>query len=170
MAVKITDGSSGENRDIQGGNAAGKQNSGGARRGKVLVVDDDVDFRSSVTALLEAQGYVVSGAADGRQALARVASDRPDLIILDIMMENMWAGYEVNRAIKYENGFDALRRIPILMVSSFPIDPTRRFGMAPEMETVVPDGYLTKPLAIPEFLATVEALLGRGSSQGTTHG
>ena len=65
----------------------------------ILVIDDDPDFRASVVELLEGQGYSVLTAADGKDGLARAKADLPDIIILDIMMEHYWAGYEVNQAI-----------------------------------------------------------------------
>jgi CheY-like chemotaxis protein len=96
----------------------------------------------------------------GTEGLARTAGEPPDLIVLDIMMENEWAGYEVNQQIKFGNGFECIRHVPILMVSSIPVDPVSRFSRAGEVDMITPDVYLTKPLDIPRFLAAVRALLG----------
>jgi CheY-like chemotaxis protein len=63
---------------------------------RLLIVDDDPDFVASTTALLEAQGYEVSTAKNGREGLDKVLADHPDLILLDVMMEDDWAGYAVN--------------------------------------------------------------------------
>jgi CheY-like chemotaxis protein len=127
---------------------------------RVLVVDDDADFVTSITMLLESQGYAVSGARSGREALATLRSEPPDLIVLDVMMEYDSAGYEVNRVVKFGPGFDCFRHIPILMVSSIEIDPATRFQMAGEVDTVTPDRYLTKPVDPARFLETVRTLLG----------
>jgi CheY-like chemotaxis protein len=127
---------------------------------KILIVDDDDDFCASTIALLEGEGYVVSRAKSGKEALAKVTGgQRPDLIVLDIMMEHLWAGYEVNQAIKFGGGSPALSPIPILMVSSVSLDPTERFRFAGEVDMVTPDEYLTKPLDIPRFLGKVKSLL-----------
>lgn len=125
---------------------------------KVLVVDDDPDFTAAVTALLEAEGYVVVTAASGSEGLAKVASERPSLVILDIMMEDQWAGYAVNQALKFGEGLEWARCVPILMVSSVPVDPATRFASAPEALMVTPDAYLTKPVDAAQLLAKVREL------------
>lgn len=127
---------------------------------KILIIDDDTDYLASTSALLRAEGYSVSTAMSGTEGLARTAGEPPDLIVLDIMMENEWAGYEVNQQIKFGNGFECIRHVPILMVSSIPVDPVSRFSRAGEVDMITPDVYLTKPLDIPRFLAAVRALLG----------
>jgi CheY-like chemotaxis protein len=136
-------------------------------RQRVLLIDDDTDFLKSTTALLESQGYCVSTAANGKAGLARMTEDVPDLIVLDIMMENDWAGYEVNQRVKFASGFECLRHVPILMVSSIPVDPATRFSRAGEVEMITPDAYMTKPLDIPAFLARVQALLGQSEPEVT---
>jgi CheY-like chemotaxis protein len=132
---------------------------GGTRgRPNILIVDDDDDFCASTTALLESEGYAVSRAKSGKEALAKVGKQPPpDLIVLDVMMENLWAGYEVNQAIKFGGG--SAGGVPIVMVSSVTIDPTERFRWAGEVGMVTPDEYLTKPLDIPRFLNTLKSLL-----------
>jgi CheY-like chemotaxis protein len=128
-------------------------------RPRILVVDDDLDFVTSMTRLLEAEGYVVAQARSGREALEKIRSEPPDLIVLDIIMEYDSSGYEVTEALKAGGAFEPYR-IPILMVSSIEIDPATRFRMASEVELITPDGYLTKPLDIPKFLGAVRELLG----------
>lgn len=127
---------------------------------KILIIDDDTDYLASTSALLRAEGYSVSTAMSSKEGLARTADEPPDLIVLDIVMENEWAGYEVNQQIKFGNDFAGIRHVPILMVSSIPVDPASRFSRAGEVDMITPDEYLTKPLDIPGFLAAVRALLG----------
>lgn len=127
---------------------------------RILIIDDDQDFVASTTTLLEACGYAVSSAASGEDGLHMARTEHPDLIVLDVMMENDWAGYEVTEAVKFAPGFEAIRHIPILMVSSIPVDPATRFSMSEEAPMITPNAYLTKPLDIPRFLAEVSELLG----------
>ncbi len=134
----------------------------------ILIVDDDPDFQASAAAILESQGYKVVSAASGKEALARLSSETPDLVILDIMMEYDSAGYEVNQAIKFRDEFS--HDTPILMVSSIQVDPATLFSRATEVEMVTPDAYLTKPLSIPQFLEQVRDLLGRRESQRQVQG
>jgi CheY-like chemotaxis protein len=137
--------------------------------GKVLIIDDDADFRASLTEVLEGEGYIVLAAASAREGLSKIASEPPDLIVLDIIMEYDSAGYEVNQAVKFRDEYLSERDIPILMVSSIQIDPATLYSRAAEVMMVTPDAYLTKPLDIPVFLNRVRCLLaarqGQASSQ-----
>lgn len=126
---------------------------------KILIVDDDVDFRDSVTVVLEAQGYKVTGAGSAKAALASISASTPDLVVLDIMMECDSAGYEVNQAIKFREEFQLARNVPILMVSSIPLDPAVRFDRSAEVQMITPDFYMTKPLNFSLFLEKIRALL-----------
>ena len=130
-----------------------------AQQEKVLVIDDDADFRASLTAVLESQGYRVCGAASAQEGLSRILSEPPDLIVLDVIMEYDSAGYEVNQALKFRDEYLAERNIPILMVSSIQLDPATLYGRATEVLTITPDAYLTKPLNISVFLDKVRGLL-----------
>ena len=125
----------------------------------ILIVDDDVDFRDSVTVVLEAQGYRVAAAGSAKEALASVSASKPDLVVLDIMMECDSAGYEVNQAIKFREEFQLARDVPILMVSSIPLEPAARFDRAAEVKMITPDYYMTKPLNFNVFLEKVQGLM-----------
>lgn len=131
----------------------------------VLIIDDDIDFRASVTAVLEAQGYRVVGAASAKEGLNRIAAEHPDLIILDIIMEHDSAGYEVNQAVKFREEFALSHDVPILMVSSIPLDPASRFDRAPEVGMITPDCYMTKPLNMRNFVDQVRIMLESRSKE-----
>ena len=126
---------------------------------KILIVDDDADFRASLTELLESEGYTVLCAASAREGLSKIVSDSPDLIVLDIIMEYETAGYEVNQAVKFRDEYILKKNIPILMVSSIQFDPATLYSRASEVAMITPDAYLTKPLDIPAFLDRVRSLL-----------
>jgi len=137
---------------------------------RILLMDDDEDFLASTAALLEAHGYCVSQARTGREGLERIKTEHPDLVIVDIMMENEWAGYGVNEAIKFDPGFECVRHVPVVMISSIGLDPAARFGPSDEAEMVTPNLYLTKPLDIPRFISEVRALLGEPRNHGIEAG
>ena len=128
-------------------------------RRKILVIDDDADFLASVTTVLEAAKYEVATARSAKEGLEALKGSRPDLIILDVMMEHEWAGYELNQAVKF-GADESMSTIPILMVSSIQTDPATLFYRATEAGMVTPDSYLTKPLDIPVFLARVKSFVG----------
>ena len=141
-----------------------------AQEGKILIIDDDADFCASLTAVLESQGYRVCCAASAREGLARIISEPPDLIVLDVIMEYDSAGYEVNQALKFRDEYLAERNIPILMVSSIQLDPATLYGRAAEVQTITPDAYLTKPLHIPEFLDQVRKMLAARQKRESAEG
>ena len=134
---------------------------------RVLVIDDDADFVASISTLLESQGYAVSSARSGKEGLEKVRAEPPDLIVLDVMMENDWSGYGVNQAVKFGQGFECFRHIPILMVSSVESPPSIQFSMAGEVDMVTPNSYLTKPVDVTAFLQEVRALLGNEADRAT---
>jgi CheY-like chemotaxis protein len=123
---------------------------------KVLLIDDDVDFRVAVKSLLEGHGYTVLEAASGHEGLQKVVEHKPDAILLDIMMETTTEGYGVTHSLKCRDEFAEYRNTPIFMISSITENPDERFPMAAEVEMIRPDGYLTKPLDIPELLRVLE--------------
>jgi len=140
----------------------------GVAGAKILIIDDDADFRTSVTAVLEGAGYQVVGASSGREGLGKIAGELPDLIVLDIIMEYGSAGYEVNQAIKFREEYSQGRDIPILMVSSIELDPGTLYSRAAEVTMITPDAYLTKPLNIPVFLDRVRELLATRQKKATS--
>lgn len=129
------------------------------RQKKILIIDDDKDYCRSVQALLEREGYEVSCANSGSQGLEMAISVKPDLIVLDVMMENMWAGYEVSQTLKFRSGYESVGRVPIVMVSSIEEHPAERFARSSDPTMVGPDVYLTKPLEVKVFVEIVRSLL-----------
>jgi len=127
---------------------------------KVLLIDDDSDFRAAVKSLLESHGYTVWEAPSGRDGLRMVVEHEPDAILLDIMMETSVEGYGVTHSLKYRDEYAKFRDIPIFMVSSIEESPDQRFPMSAEVEMIRPDRYLTKPLDIPELLRLLEKAIG----------
>lgn len=83
---------------------------------RILVIDDDCDLVESTSALLRAQGFEVSGAYDGKAGSQAIKDFRPDLIVLDIMMETDAAGFDLAYTLKQN---PATQNIPIVIVSSF---------------------------------------------------
>jgi CheY-like chemotaxis protein len=127
---------------------------------KVLLIDDDQDFRVSVRSLLETRGYEVFEAGSGHEGLRKVLENKPDVILLDLMMETSVEGYGVTHALKYRDEYAEHRRVPIFLVSSVEESPDERFPMSGEVEMIRPDRYLTKPFEIPRLLDLLEKAVG----------
>jgi CheY-like chemotaxis protein len=127
---------------------------------KVLLIDDDSDFRAAVKSLLESHGYLVLEASSGHEGLRMVAERKPDVIFLDVMMETTVEGYGVTHSLRYRDEYAEFRNIPIFMISSIEEGPDERFPMSAEVEMIRPDRYLTKPLDIPKLLQLLEKAVG----------
>jgi CheY-like chemotaxis protein len=128
---------------------------------KILLIDDDEDFRESVKLLLENEGYLVIEASSGKDGLEKVTEHEPDVIVLDVMMETLEEGYGVNAAIRYQKAYEEYRRIPIIMVSSILETPVERFPYAAMVDMIDPDFYVQKPIDAEEFLGIVRKAIDR---------
>jgi CheY-like chemotaxis protein len=113
----------------------------------VLVVDDEPVLRAVVRDVLEEEGYAVVEAADGREVLALVARDRPDLVLMDVMMPGS-DGREAYRALRERPDLPA---VPVVMMSAA-VHPR---GLDPTIAA-----FLPKPFALDHLLATVVRLIG----------
>ena len=123
---------------------------------KVLVVDDDSHIRDVVSFALRRSGFDVSEAADGEAALTRIERDRPDLVILDILMPEM-DGLDVCRAVRGGSAGDP--NVPILFLSSKDAEIDRVVGLE-----LGADDYVTKPFSPRELVARVKAHFRRGDN------
>ncbi|MGD0807394.1 MAG: response regulator, partial [Anaerolineales bacterium] len=119
---------------------------------KILVVDDDLDTLKLVGMMLQRQGYTIVAAINGTQALSKVPAEKPDLILLDVMMPDI-DGFEVCRRIRSDPAF---KTTPILMFTA----KTQVDDKVQGFEAGA-DDYLPKPTHPAELLAHVKALLGR---------
>jgi DNA-binding response OmpR family regulator len=128
---------------------------------KILVVDDDLDTLKLVGMMLQRQGYNIVAAINGAQALSKVPAEKPDLILLDVMMPDI-DGFEVCKRIRSDPSHAG---IPILMFTA----KTQVDDKVQGFESGA-DDYLPKPTHPAELLAHVKALLGRSrvSSTATT--
>jgi twitching motility two-component system response regulator PilH len=125
---------------------------------RVLIIDDDQDFRVSVRSLLESHGHEVIEAESGHEGLRKVVEHKPDIILLDIMMESSVEGYGITQSLRYQDEYAPYRHIPIVMVSSIQESPDERFPMCPEVEMIRPEFYLTKPIEIGKLLEMIKTI------------
>lgn len=124
--------------------AAGK-----ATPSRILVVEDEADIAALVAYHLTREGYRVRTAASGAEALAAIAHERPDLVVLDVMLPGR-DGFEVCRTLRTESN------VPILMLSARGEEIDRVIGLE-----IGADDYLAKPFAMRELRARVRAMLRR---------
>jgi CheY-like chemotaxis protein len=121
---------------------------------KVLVVDDDPDFVKVTTKVLERAGHDVISAPNGAKALQVMRQERPDLVLLDIMMSYILDGLDVSREIAED---PELKDTPVVMVTS--LTGVKGSGVFPTDEYVPVDEWLSKPVDPDVLLAKVDAAL-----------
>jgi len=118
-------------------------------RGKILVVEDERKIASLVRAYLEREGYLVREAFDGHQALEAFRRERPDLIVLDLMLPGL-DGLEVCREIRRSSA------VPIIMLTARDEEADKLVGLE-----LGADDYITKPFSPRELVARIRAVLRR---------
>jgi two-component system OmpR family response regulator len=123
-------------------------------RGQLLLVDDEENLRSMLTAALRHSGFDVDVAASGREALERVPESRPDVVVLDVMMPDL-DGFEVCRRIRNDGS-----QVPVLFLTARDAIDDKVRGL-----TLGGDDYLVKPFSLEELVARVEALLRRSGHE-----
>ena len=127
---------------------------------KILVVDDDRDLVDSIQAFLKARGFAVTTAHNGKEAYASIVSDRPDLIIMDVMMDYDEEGMVLASALKTDG---PTRDIPIVMLSGFNVhEGVRERVLASLMGQNLPaETFMEKPVKLTELAERIALLLGR---------
>jgi CheY-like chemotaxis protein len=118
---------------------------------KVLVVDDDPDFVQIIRLILEAEGYQVFEAADGKQALEAMRQNKPDLTLLDVMMSTRLEGVDICREIRADPD---LKDVPIVMISS--IATSEYASEFPDEEHIPIDTWISKPIQPTVLLKVVK--------------
>jgi two-component system, OmpR family, phosphate regulon response regulator PhoB len=130
----------------------------GASKPTILVVEDEAPLLTLLRYNLEKQGFRVDEAADGEEALLRVAEGRPDLVLLDWMLPAL-SGIEVCRQLRRRPG---TRDLPIIMVTA----RTEDQDAVRALDTGA-DDYISKPFAMESLLARIRALLRRSGAVAT---
>jgi len=118
---------------------------------KILLVDDDPDFVNITRTVLQSQNHEVKTAVNGQQALAAMRAEKPDVVLLDIMMSYVLDGVDVTHEMAAD---PTLEDIPVIMVTSLASTPDA--DIFPTDEHVEVEGWLSKPIKPNELLAEVD--------------
>ncbi len=124
---------------------------------KILIVDDDVDHTKSIQIILESSQYRVVTATDRNEGMEKAKLEKPDLIILDVMMSTWHDGFEMSRELKKDPQF---KDIPILILTAV----KERTGLgfkstAGDPEWLPVDGFMDKPVEPENLLSEVTSIL-----------
>ncbi len=132
-------------------------------RKRILIVDDDPDFREAVASFLELKGFEVVEAEDGRSALTLARRERPDLVLMDVMMDERTEGFF---AVQEMRRIPELSGVPIIVVSSI-YGEIPDFSISPQQTWLGHDEFLPKPLDLNDLLETVHRVLEGGGDNKT---
>jgi two-component system phosphate regulon response regulator PhoB len=115
----------------------------------VLVVEDEYDLLATLRAILEGEGYATRACTDGKEALERIRSEKPDLLLMDMMLPRV-SGEAIARTMRSDPELD---RIPVVLMSAAP--------PGDERQTAHCRAFLRKPFSLTTLLDTVRSLIGR---------
>jgi len=128
------------------------------QRYRILIVDDDTDYVTSLAAYLEANGFTVETAADGQEGLQMATRHRPALVIMDVMMADRTEGLFAVNELRRVPG---LERTPIIVASAlYAAEPT--FTVPPDEEWLAGATFMPKPVDLSALLEQIRTLLDTG--------
>lgn len=123
---------------------------------EILVIDDDPNFINFVKPVMESKSYKVISACNREEAMKILRKQKPDLILLDLMMEKMTDGFDICHRLKHD---PEMKKIPVLAVSSITAETGLRFSPKTDGEYFEADDFMEKPVAPTVLLERIDTLL-----------
>jgi two-component system alkaline phosphatase synthesis response regulator PhoP len=120
---------------------------------KVLMIDDDPEFVDAITNILDAKGYDVVSAGDGKDGVAKAKKEKPDIILLDVMMTTKSEGFDVARELSKDAN---LKGTPVIMLTGVRKEMNLPFGFEPDADWLPVAVFLEKPVKPEVLLKTIE--------------
>jgi len=120
---------------------------------KVLIIDDDPEFVEAITNLLDAKGYDVVSAGDGKDGVAKAKQEKPDIILLDVMMTTKSEGFDIARELSKDEN---LKGTPVIMLTGVRKEMNLPFGFEPDPDWLPVAAFLEKPVKPEVLLKTIE--------------
>ena len=127
-------------------------------KAKILIVDDDPAFVDATTAILKSGSYKVEAAYDKEEAMEKIKKGKPDLILLDVMMQRLDDGFTMCYKLKHD---PELKQIPVLMLTGITEKTGFKFSPETDGEYLEADDYVDKPIKAADLLERVKNLLNR---------
>ncbi|MCJ7679337.1 MAG: response regulator [Candidatus Aminicenantes bacterium] len=129
-------------------------------KAKILMIDDDPDFIEAVSPILKSAMYEVVTAANPEQGKKKALEEKPDLILLDIMMDSLFDGFSLCHQIKTGKEFKSIKDTPIIHISAVKEMTGSRFQFKGEEQGMCgPDDYFDKPVMAADLLSRIEKLM-----------
>jgi two-component system alkaline phosphatase synthesis response regulator PhoP len=120
---------------------------------KVLMIDDDPEFIEAISNILDAKSYDVVSAGDGKDGVAKAKQEKPDIILLDVMMTTKSEGFDVARELSKDAN---LKGTPVIMLTGVRKEMNLPFGFEPDADWLPVAAFLEKPVKPETLLKTIE--------------
>ncbi|TAL32195.1 MAG: response regulator transcription factor [Spirochaetes bacterium] len=131
---------------------------------KILLVDDDKDLVGTLAQALSVNGYTVVPAYSGAEGLQKLLAEKPDLMLLDVMMETDTAGFEISYQIRSDrptSKYKDVKATPIIMITAINQVTNNRFSLNEDANFLPKiNDFLTKPVKIDELLGKIKNVIG----------
>jgi CheY-like chemotaxis protein len=129
---------------------------------KIVMIDDNTDFHFNMETFLKKNGFEVQTAEDGQKGIELIRKERPDLVLLDIMMETLFSGFEVCKAVRSD---DDLKYIPIIGISAMGEELDIDYSQWPDYEYFRPDAFLDKPIDKQRLLQLIPEVIQKAQKR-----
>lgn len=126
------------------------------------MIDDNTDFLFTMETFLKKNGFEVQTAEDGQKGIELIRKERPDLVLLDIMMETLFSGFEVCKAVRSD---DDLKYIPIIGISAMGEELDIDYSQWPDYEYFRPDAFLDKPIDKQRLLQLIPEVIQKAQKR-----
>ena len=123
---------------------------------KILIIDDDQDYVEATTTLLETKGYAVISANEGKTGFQKASFEKPDLILLDVMMTTNTEGFDVSRYIQSDPG---LKFIPVIIITGIRKEMDLPYSFKPDENFLPVKKVMEKPVKPAELLKAIQEIL-----------
>ena len=128
----------------------------------IVMIDDNADFLFTMETFLKKNGFEVQTAEDGQKGIELIRKERPDLVLLDIMMETLFSGFEVCKAVRSD---DDLKYIPIIGISAMGEELDIDYSQWPDYEYFRPDAFLDKPIDKQRLLQLIPEVIQKAQKR-----
>ena len=133
-----------------------------AKGSKIVLVDDNTDYLFTMETFLSRNGYEVKTSDDGERGLELIRSERPDAVLLDVMMETLFSGFEVCKQMRMD---DELKDIPIIGISGMGDELGIDYKQWPDYDYFKPDAFLDKPVDKQKLLRLIPETIDKAKKR-----
>ncbi|MBU0995998.1 MAG: response regulator [Proteobacteria bacterium] len=126
-------------------------------RKKIVIIDDNKDYTFTMGVFLEKNGFEVHTANNGEKGMEMIEKEKPDLVLLDVMMETLFSGFEVGRKIRQH---PEMKEIPIIGISGMHNEIKVKFEKETDEDYFQPDEFFEKPADKDAVLNKINQLIG----------